>query len=159
MIKEQAKVIAVKDGQVSIEIDRSSACGSCSARNGCGTSILDRFFKRTDNHMVIKSDLDIVVGDEIVVGLQEGALIKGSFVVYTVPLLLLLAVAVIAKQITGSEAASIIGAVTGFVLGLLYVRYFSLSVKNDERFHPVILSHSNARHTHTGGPKVSQELL
>jgi len=159
MIKEHAKVIAVNGDQVSIEVGRNSACGHCSARNGCGTSILDRFFKRTRNHMVLKSELDIAIGDELIVGLQEDALIKGSFIVYTVPLLLMLIVSVVAKQISGSEPVSIMGAVTGFILGLLYVRYFSRSVQDDERFHPIIISHVSSRHIHAGGSKVSQELL
>jgi len=159
MIEEQATVLAVNGDQVSIEISRQSGCGHCSAKNTCGTSILDRFFNRNKNQMVLQSDLDISVGDEVIVGIEEGSLVKGSFIVYTLPLISMLVFPVVASGFTSSEAVSIFSALTGFIAGLFYVRYFSRQVQNDERYRPVILRQLSNSRMYAGCVTDSQELL
>ena len=40
MIEQQARVVEIKEGKLFLQVQRQSACGSCSASKGCGTSVL-----------------------------------------------------------------------------------------------------------------------
>ena len=70
---------------------------------------------------------------------------RGSLAVYAVPLLLLLAGAIIGELGAGqglwasAEAASLLLGVAGLVAGLLWLRYFSRRIHHDAYYQPVVL--------------------
>lgn len=143
MMHEQAIVVKVDGQNISLEAERQSTCGHCSAKSGCGTALLDKFFARQPQNLVVKSELELAVGDRVLLGLDESALLKGSFVVYFIPLLLMLLFPVIISQFDFSEIVSILSAITGFLTGMIYVKYFSAVAQRTERFSPVVLKRLN----------------
>lgn len=139
MMQEQAIVVEVNGQQVSVETDHQSSCGHCSAKNGCGSALLGKFFDRNKQHLIVETDLKLSVGDRILLGLDESALLRGSFIVYAVPLLMMLFFPIVINQFVISEIISILSAVVGFSIGIIYVKYFSVVARNGDNFSPVVL--------------------
>ena len=139
MMQEQAIVVEVNGQRVSVETDRQSSCGHCSAKNGCGSALLGKFFDRNKQHLIVETELKLSVGDRILLGLDESALLRGSFIVYAVPLLMMLFLPIVINQFVISEIISILSAVVGFSIGIIYVKYFSVVARNGDNFSPVVL--------------------
>ena len=95
--------------------------------------------------MRVLSDLPLAVGDQVVIGIREQALVRGSLAVYAVPLLLLLAGAIIGELGAGqglwnsAEAASVLLGAGGLVTGLLWLKHFSRRIHDDTDYQPVVL--------------------
>ena len=143
MIEERARVITISDGTAWVEVNRQSTCKSCSASQSCGTSLLGRLLNRRFDRIAVPAKEEIKVGDEVILGLDESAFLRGSFVVYMIPLLAMLGIAAVSEwllsDIMAAELAAILGAVAGFIVGIRWVRLFSRRALRDKRFQPVIL--------------------
>lgn len=139
MIEEQAIVIGVNGQKVSVETDSQSGCGHCPAKSGCGTSLLGNFFTRNRQPLIIETDIALVSGDKVILGLDNDALLKSSTIIYAIPLILMLLLPVMTSYFFRSELISILSAASGLALGLIYVKYFSVLARNSERFRPVVL--------------------
>ena len=150
MITENATVVLIENNQTWIETQRKSACGQCSANKGCGTSVLSKVLGNKLSKMKAINKIDAKVGDQVVVGLNEGSLLKGAFIIYMLPLLFLflfsLAGQLISQnlQINNSEVIIIIFAALGFYVGMRRVKFFSRSIEKNENYQPVILKKSNS---------------
>lgn len=143
MIEENGLVIATEGAEAWIETSRGSSCGSCEAR-GCGTGALSQVLGRKSQRLRVKNTIGAETGEQVVLGISESALIKGSLAVYLVPLLALLAGGlfgeVMAAQLSlSAEGTSIFFALISLALSLLWLRRFNRRVANDERFNAVIL--------------------
>ncbi len=130
MIEEQAMVRALKGGHAEIEIQRQSACGSCAAKGGCGTSLLAEWFPKRQWLFVLPNRVDAKPGDTVVVGLDEHYLQRGSLLLYALPLAGLLFGAVIGEQLFirlgySAELGSILLGLSGVIAALLAVRQIS----------------------------------
>ena len=149
MITEEAVIISVENDETWIETQRKSACGQCSANKGCGTSVLSKVVGNKHSKMKAINNIDAKVGDAVVVGLNEEALLKGAYMTYLLPLLYLIAFAMVGQMIStslqfeSSELLIIIFAVAGFYMGLKHLKRFSHSISNNELYQPVILNKIN----------------
>jgi sigma-E factor negative regulatory protein RseC len=146
MIEERATVAAVEEGYVWLETQRRSACGGCQASGGCGTAALAKIWPGRRSRVRAISDMGLQPGDEVMVGLAEGALLRGALLVYLLPLALLLAGAVLGQTVfagAGEEPVVALGLV-GLGLGFLAVRVLSRRLQSDQRFQPVVLRRADA---------------
>jgi len=139
MMQEQAIVVEVNGKKISVETDRQSSCGHCSAKSGCGSALLSKYFNRNNQPLVVETNLDLDVGDKVLLGLNEDALLRGSFIIYAIPLLLMLILPILMNQFFSSEIISIFSSIIGFSVGIIYVKYFSIVSRNSEDFSPVVL--------------------
>lgn len=96
MIEESARVIEVNGTQLVLEAEIKTSCQSCSAKKGCGTSLLSEHVARKMTRFTITNTLNASVDDEIIVGLPEAAMLRGSLLVYLFPLLGMLGAALFA---------------------------------------------------------------
>ncbi len=143
MIEEQAIVVSSEAGIAEVEIVRRSTCGACSARSGCGVSLLDRVLGRRPQRLLLVDKLSVRPGDEVIVGIPEGALLKAAVAAYMVPLIGLLAGAIGGDllRVDGSSGQSLpllTGAV-GFSVALLVTRLYSRRLAADPRWRAVLL--------------------
>lgn len=125
MIEQQATVVSLEGDQATIAIARQSACGSCAAKSGCGTSVIASLFPQRRPHLQVPNTLHAVVGDQVLIGLPEAGLQQASLLLYGVPLLTLLVGALLGQSWGGSEPQSILGGLLGAGLGLWFVRWQS----------------------------------
>ena len=143
MIEESARVIRVEDGYAWVETQRKSACGSCAANKGCGTSVLAKVLGRRRTYVRVLNPVDAKLGDDVVVGLGEQAFVKGSLAVYTLPLLTLLVGALVGEWLGGlyqwGDPAAVAGGLLGLAAGFAWLWLFARRIGGDSRYQPVIL--------------------
>jgi sigma-E factor negative regulatory protein RseC len=147
MIEEHARVARVADDGVYVETLRQSACSSCKASAGCGNALLDNLFSGKRQMLRVLPYAGLKQGDEVVIGLQEDALLKGSFMVYSLPLVFMLVSAVLVALLLPSAADGwvILAGLAGLLAGFVWLRYYSDSIRFDERYQPVILRKASSR--------------
>lgn len=145
MIEERAEVTAVNPPYAMVVTQRRSSCSGCSTQ-GCGTGALSQVFAARSQEMRVLNPIDARAGEQVVLGLEEGALLRGSLAVYIVPLLTMLAGGVLGEVLApslaleqASEYLSLPAALAGLAAGFLWVRRFGKRMMNDDRFMAVIL--------------------
>jgi sigma-E factor negative regulatory protein RseC len=144
MIEEQAQVIEIKGDILFLQAQTQSACGSCSANKGCGTSLLAKVVGRKFTHFQAENNVNAKVGDIVVVGLAEDALLKGSMVMYIIPILAMLVFALLADYLLASDALYrdlMIAATSmmGLVWGSLLSKWYFARESSVRIFAPVVL--------------------
>lgn len=146
MIEEQALVVGVEQDKALLEIVRRTPCGLCGQTRGCGISVWGRLLGHRNNVFQAVNQLNARVGDQVVVGVDEKALLASSLAVYGVPLALVLAGAAIGTLLgpSGGDAWPLVGAGLGLVAGLLWVRGHAAGRGLDARYRPVILRPADA---------------
>jgi len=120
MIEQTAKVLRIENDVVVIEVKRQTACGSCSAKAGCGKSLLDNVFKVKPLLLSIPNTIEAKENDDVIVGLNESAIVQASFYLYFFPLFIMIVSAMLSSFVFSdqySEILSIIAAAFGLFLG------------------------------------------
>jgi len=146
MLLETGRVVAVEDEGVWVETIRKTTCGTCAAQKGCGHGILNRI---SDGRRSLVRALpgklspsECAVDDEVSISIPEHVLVRGSLVVYILPLILMLAGAAAgAALVPGStDLASGMGAVLGFGAGITLVRWHARLHRNDPDLQPELVA-------------------
>ncbi len=145
MIEQTVTVVEVaEEGVAWVEAERTSSCGSCQASKGCGTSVLGKLFNRTQRVRVL-NPIGAEPTETVVIGIEERALLSGSVIVYLLPLLTMLGMAVLGEamapawQLEQAAWLTPLFALIGLAGGLYWVRRFSRQIQHNPRYQPVIL--------------------
>lgn len=128
MIIETARVLRVSGEAAWVHCDSHAGCQRCAEGRGCGGGVLGRLVGgRLREVRVDAAGFPLAAGDRVRIGLSETALLQSSLVMYLVPLLTMLAAALIADRLIPPpwrEAASVAAAVPGLLAGLALARVF-----------------------------------
>lgn len=83
---------------------------------------------------------DCQVDDHVEIALPEAVVLRGSIVVYALPIAsMLLAVGLVPAFVSGAgDAASLVAALTGFTIGLGLVRWHAWLHQDDPQMQPVL---------------------
>lgn len=122
MIEETGQVVAIDGEFVWVQTQPRSSCSACHVGADCGTSVLARWFGQRTNRIRVRNGLDLQIGQGAVIGIHETALLKASVVAYFVPLLAMVAAAVVASLAGVGDGAVALWSVTGLGLGLLLLQ-------------------------------------
>ncbi|MFC1603235.1 SoxR reducing system RseC family protein [Pseudomonadota bacterium] len=140
MIEEPAVILECVGDYAQVQTERSSACGSCSSRSACETaSLKEEGNKEPDAILQVLNPINALPGERVVIGFEEEALTKASMALYAVPLVSFILFAIIGQWLASSEAMAALGGVFGLAVGLLWLRYFSAKVGQDEQYTAVVL--------------------
>jgi len=144
VIEEHARVIAVQNGQLLLEAQTKASCSACAVKQGCGTSVVSKWVGRKFTRFQAPNTVNARVGDEVVVGLAEEAMLKGSVLVYLLPLLAMIGFALLADSLIAADTPSrdlmvLIAAVAGFSLMLVISRLLLSTGSNSSKLTPVVL--------------------
>jgi len=123
MIEETATVIEVSNQRVLLETQRQSACQSCSVKSGCGTSSVAKVVGKRSSQFSVDKTMDVKVGDEVIIAIDENALVQGSLLIYFLPLIFMLITGMVAEYFFVNEMITILSVVAGFLSSLIFVRY------------------------------------
>lgn len=128
MIEKAARVVSVEGDRAVLTLQRQSACGSCQARKGCGSAALGSLFDRQDS-VVALNTLNAQTGDDVVIGIDDSALIGSAAQMYLVPLVLMILGAVASSAVLPFEAdaAALPGALIGLFGGFILARRYGKS--------------------------------
>ena len=144
MIEEQIEVIEVIGNQIVLQAETKSVCGSCAVNKGCGTSLLSKVVGRKFTRFQVENSVNAVAGDTIVVGIPEDAILKGSLVMYMLPVVAMLAFAIffdffLPLSLQSRDLAIAGVSIFGLFLGFASSRWYFQRRINAEHFSPVVL--------------------
>ena len=145
MIEERAIILSLEselsstDSTATLEIERKIACGLCGQTRGCGNSIWGKVFAHQSTAFKAQNRINAKVGDSVIVGINEQALLRSAMLLYIVPLATLFIGAILMQQAFKTNAYAMLGAMLGLVLGLLWVKGHTMSSRYFKLQQPVIL--------------------
>jgi sigma-E factor negative regulatory protein RseC len=119
MIEESGQVVAVDGDFIWVQTQARSACSHCHAGSSCGTSVLGQWFGQRTNRIRVRNHLGLQMGQGAVVGINETALLKASFIAYLLPMLTMVAGAMFATLIGAGDGEVALWTLLGLGLGLL----------------------------------------
>lgn len=122
MIEETAIVVDIKDAKLLLETQRQSACQSCSVKSGCGTSTIAKVVGNRSSQFVVDKTMDVQVGDQVIVAIEENALVQGSLLIYLLPIIIMLGFGLLAELVFSTELFTILSAVLGLLVSIVAVR-------------------------------------
>ncbi|MCS6786673.1 MAG: SoxR reducing system RseC family protein [Thiobacillaceae bacterium] len=124
MIETTARVVRLEGNTAWVRVDSPAGCGACGGR-GCGTALFARLFDPREPEYPVANPIDARPGDTVVVGVEDGELLKAALAGYVLPLGLLVLGALLGSAL--GEAAAALGAALGLVLAwwLLRLRPFA----------------------------------
>lgn len=144
MVEQQARVIDIKGDQLELEAETYSSCNACDVKAGCGTSVLAKWVGRKFTHFSAQNTVGAKVGDQVVVGLSENALLGGSLAIYLWPLLGMIAFALSSDAVLSQDMAYrdlliALSGIMGFGFSLHVCRKFLAKDSLRERLTPIVL--------------------
>lgn len=126
MMLEETGVVSAVDGEFAwVETQPKSACGHCTVSNGCGTSVLAKWFSPKKNQVRVVNHLNLQPGAVAVLGVPDDVLIKAAFIAYMLPLLAMISFA-IAGSVSGmNNIFVVISSLLGLMTGLWFARWLN----------------------------------
>lgn len=112
--------------QMIVDIARTSACESCSMSGGCGVSS-----ESPKNSFEVENTVNAKIGDSIIITMQQDKLYKSAAIVYILPLLAMLAVALIVETIFHKEIYTAVSSLGTLVMYFISLKLFMKNKKSD----------------------------
>jgi len=145
MIEEKAFIVDIQAPFAWVETQRKSTCSACQLNKGCGTATLSKVLGQKRTQLKVRNPQGYKVGDQVTLGLDEGALVKGSLLLYALPLLSLFVFAALGYslfflyELVYTEGFKILFSLLGLGFGFWLVSRYSKKLSCDKRFQATIL--------------------
>jgi sigma-E factor negative regulatory protein RseC len=145
MIEEPAIVISADDKYAIVETQQRPACGACTHTRDCSTSLLSALFKRSYNRLRVSNPIHAKAGEQVVIGLEENALLKVSFLAYLLPLICMILMAILLQAVTTyfkwriGELPQVLGGLLGLIGGFYLLRLLAGQKQDEPGYQAVIL--------------------
>ena len=146
MIEERAIIVSIQnphqtltDSIATLEIERQSACGLCGKTRGCGNSIWGKLFAHQSTAFKAQNPINAKIGDSVIVGINEQALLKSALLLYILPLVTLMLGAILMNELFHHEVANMVGALIGLISGLVLVKRYTATSRYFLEQQPIIL--------------------
>lgn len=148
MIEEYAIVTGQVETQATLEIERRTACGLCGQKRGCGNAAWGKLLGHSSHEFTAENPINAKVGDSVVVGIDEHAVLNSAFFLYVVPLFTMLIATVLADRFFNNQFYVILAALLGLVLGFFWVKghligHDKSGVAYSKKYQAVILRYSD----------------
>ncbi len=118
-----------------VRIQPGSACAACESRGMCDVT--------SDKKMMIEvaNDLQVKIGDRVEISMPEGSLLKLSFLVYFLPVVALIAGAILGARMgpvfnMEPNPASLIGGGLAVGIVLFALKWFDRRSKSKDKHYP-----------------------
>lgn len=135
---EAAQVVDVDAHGVWLETGVHKGCANCRDGRGCGVSIFQRLFRLPRHRVFMPTEERLSVGDHVVIGMAQRALLVASLWLYMAPLAALLITALILDLVFSLEWLTVTGGLLGLVGMLMIVRGRQARQARSGRFFPVL---------------------
>lgn len=140
MATEQGVITRVGIGTAWIKTTRSEACKGCSARNSCHAMGGDE----VEVEVEVVNEVNAQPGDLVVIRFETTSLLKATFLIYTFPILCLLAGALVGRELSSlldwgeSTSAAIVG-FSAFIVSMLFVYFKANRMSRQDQYRPHVL--------------------
>jgi len=118
---------------------RKTACGLCGKTRGCGNAIWGKIFAHKVTSFKAQNNINAKVGQGVIVGIDESALMKSALLIYIVPLVTMFIGAILVSLVFSTNLAAMLGAVAGMLLGYFWVKAHTAGRTYYQEHHPSIL--------------------
>lgn len=134
---ETRAIVVHKDSQFTlVEASGASGCSVCEGK-GCGSSKVAQLFCSKPRQFKVDNDINAEIGDEVIVSVAQGAVLRGISLVYLLPLLLMFAGATLGGGWIAGEQRdgyAALGALSGLLIGFFFVKWVSSRKVNHQPF-------------------------
>jgi sigma-E factor negative regulatory protein RseC len=127
VIETKTRIVSISNGTAWVQPTEDSGCGGCGSRSSCAVSGLAKYFSRHQKLVPVPCSADARAGEELVVAVSEGELLKAGLLAYLLPTVLGVTGAAIGA--VHGNVGAVLGMVGGVALGLLVARLFSRNPK------------------------------
>lgn len=120
-----ARVVSIDAGVVWLEPEQTTSCGSCASAASCGAGspgIGTIASRNAARRFPLDNPHGLVVGERVVIGVDDRSLLKASLTAYAIPLVTALTAGGLAEGAFGSDLISMAAMACGLGLGLLAAR-------------------------------------
>lgn len=136
---EEGTITKTTDRNAWVRIGRSSMCDHCGSKGACNTLGGGRIMEAE-----ARNTAGGKVGDRVLLKIDNSSFLKITFLVYMVPIVALIAGALIGLEIApqyslNPELSSILFGIIAFVLSFLFIHQFGKYVKRRQKFMPAIV--------------------
>ena len=138
MIRESGCVVRIAGSFAWVSCESRAGCERCAQGKGCGGGLLSRLLGDRLFHIRVPVPGGISVGDQVQLGISEGALLGAACLMYLLPLLALMAGALIGDFLGGDGPALLLGGLA-LLASFLSLHVFKDRIARSSRFQPVIL--------------------
>lgn len=113
-------VVALEKSKAIVEINRGSSCGEhcASCSSGCETNVI---------RLTVENTMDAKLGDVVIVEAEDRALLRTTFILYTIPLVTF--VAGIGVGYAGGQALGMDAELIGILTGVLTMALTFLTIQ------------------------------
>ena len=129
--------ITAHDGVYAIVRMDEAGCGRCHEEGGCGGANIGKMLCSTPRAFRVLNPQNTPVGNRVTIMIAEGAVRRGAFLGYGLPLITLFIGAMGGMTVAG-EAGAIAGAVIGLLMAWAVLRCYQCRTKSEPRFQPYI---------------------
>jgi sigma-E factor negative regulatory protein RseC len=147
MVEESALVLKVDSDTVWVQAIQQTACGSCQAQKGCGHSLLAKVGQKQIEIPVSRNGLDVQVNDQVMIGVPEQAIIRSSLMMYGIPLISMILVALLGTGLGIREGGIIILSFVSLIAGFVWVNIRSKGL-DFEQWNPRLIRKISAQQMH-----------
>lgn len=145
MNEMRAIVLALRGDQAEIAPVGNFGCSQCAGGKGCGSGKLAQMFcSNKPRKFIAKNSAQARVGDEVNVVLPQGMLLRSSMLMYGLPLILLLAGALLGASLGNAGAArdgiALLGALAGLLAGFGICRLIVAGAKQQALVQSVVVT-------------------
>jgi sigma-E factor negative regulatory protein RseC len=137
MLETRAVVLEVDKLIAQVQANQGNGCSACNGK-GCGSGKLTQLFCSKPRQFQVANRIGAQVGDDVIVSVPDGAVMRGVGIVYILPLILMFAGASLlgslAAQGAQRDGYAAAGALSGLVLGFLAARWLSSRQSRQQPF-------------------------
>lgn len=141
MLEQHARVVHSSEQGVWVKASDPAGCGVC-AGQGCASRRIAELFQREARQYQVESRFPLFAGDSVIVGMPEGSVLRSALTLYGMPLLLMMAGALLAQLGWAGDAGAVAGAVLGLSVAGVFVAARSQRGLTSAR--PVVIRRSQA---------------
>lgn len=137
MLEERGVVVEVaENGQVFVVTQRQSACGNCQSEKSCGTNLFANSSAQLQTMTVNANGHHLAIDDVVLLAIDESVVWLGMLQLYVWPLIALIIGGLLGQCVAG-EVGAMIGAFSGLMLSLLFVRW--RTQRENDNYLPIVI--------------------
>lgn len=145
LVEGYAYVVAVEGETAWLEPEQTTSCGGCASASACGAKGIGTLADRLEARRFSLPNRDnLRVGERVIVGVSEKALVKASLTAYAIPLATLLFCGAMAQWMAGSDLITMAAMVGGLGLGMVGARFNAMRLNARGELSPHYLRRADA---------------
>lgn len=124
MLETRVLVMQTSQEATWVQPLQTGSCEQCKGK-GCGSSKLGQLFCSKPRQFQVDNPIDAQIGDEVIVAVAEGAVLRGIGLVYILPLVFLVTTTIFTARFTTHELYSAAAGGLGLLLGFILAKWIS----------------------------------